>query len=595
MGMEKDPLPQLEDWRRDGRIAPLDAHFGRFVARGSGHAALGLLAAVVSRQRSLGHVCLDARQLPEDLPGPELEAAWRAVRSLDSPWLGRGPGAWSPLVLDGARLYLGRMHAAECRVAGALRRRLEAPDLPPPRPEHIRALFPGDGPGIDGQRLAAVIAALRPFALITGGPGTGKTTTVLRVLALRLLRQPELAIHLLAPTGKAAARLTESLRAQRSSLAVPGLDPARIPDRVSTVHHFLGLGRGRPRYDRRHPAPVDLVVLDEASMIDLPTMDRLLEALPETAGLLLLGDPHQLASVEAGSVLADLVEGADPRAFSPAMQARLRALGVPLPEGTASGSRADDALVALTWSHRFPPDRGIGKLAAAVRSGTASWEEVEAIAAQHPEIELLTWQGKRLPPGWLDGFVEPLDNRTCTNLPSALRHLGRARVLCALRSGPAGVETLNQVVAERLAAKRGGQPSLHGTPVLVTRNAPALGLYNGDMGVLWAHETATGERRVRACFLGPDGEIHCLPRAELPEHEPAYALTVHKSQGSEYDRVLLVLPDTPHPLVTRELLYTALTRARRAVRILAGPETWDAGVNRRTQRASGLTERLRAR
>ncbi len=583
---------QLWNWHQDGRLSALDLQFGRFLARGSGSDDLGLLGAVTSRQRRLGHVCLDPGLPPDDLPGLDLERSWRAIQPLASPWLGRGPDDWSPLVLDRDRLYLGRLHRAECAIADRIRAWTRAPGLPPPDPRQVRRLFPTEGPGSEDQRLAAVVAAIRPFCLITGGPGTGKTTTVLRVLALHLLRRPDLGIRLLAPTGKAAARLSDALRQGKARLSLPGVDTGRIPDRVSTVHRFLGLGRGRPRYHRHRPAPLDLVVLDEASMVDLPTMYRLLDALPTTAGLILLGDPDQLASVEAGSVLADLVAPARARAFSPATRQALAAAGLEPPADEAPGGPLDDSLVRLEWSHRFSAAQGIGRLAAGVQDGSADWDGLLEIAGTSREIEVLSWQGERLPATALQGFLEWLDSRAHHRVEDALEGLQRVRVLCALRSGPAGVDGLNRTIAERLG--QASERQVHGRPILITRNAHALGIYNGDMGLLWQETEAapTGQARLRACFPAADGGVRRLPVAELPAHEPAYALTVHKSQGSEYDRVLLVLPPRPHPLVTRELVYTALTRARQEVRILAAPETWNAGIRRRTRRASGLAQRL---
>lgn len=585
-------VQRLEGWREEGRIAALDARFGLFLAEGSGSEALGLLGAVVSRQRGLGHVCLDPRLPPDDLPGLDLDTAWNEMQAVPPPWLGRSLDDWSPLVLDAERLYLGRLHAAETALAERVRRWSTAGSAPPPDPDLVRRLFPDDGPGSADQRLAAALAAIRPFTVITGGPGTGKTTTVVRVLAMRLATQADLAIRLLAPTGKAAARLSESLAASKARLDLPEDLVTRIPERVTTVHRFLGLGHGRPRYDRHHPAPVNLVVLDEASMIDLPTMHRLVEALPETAALILLGDPDQLASVEAGSVLADLVAPARPDAFTAGVKKALQAAGIRPPPEVGDARPLDDSLVRLTWSHRFSAERGIGKLAALVREGEANWDALLTIAEAHEEIEVSTWQGERLSRDTLDDFLDDLNARDHDTVEGALQALGRARVLCALRRGPAGVETLNALVAERLDQPR--ERHAHGHPVLVTRNAPALGVYNGDMGVLWKEEDETAENgfRLRACFPAEGGQVHRLPLAELPEHEPAYALTVHKSQGSEYDRVLLILPPEPHPLVTRELIYTALTRAKTFVRIVAAPESWNAGVERRTRRASGLADRL---
>jgi exodeoxyribonuclease V alpha subunit len=245
----------------------------------------------------------------------------------------------------------------------------------------------------------------------------------------------------------------------------------------------------------------------------------------------------------------------------------------------------DDCLARLSHSHRFSAERGIGRLAEEVRKGKADWQTLLTLADTHEEIECLSWDGQHLPKAAIEDFLPDLDPSRYDSVDIALHALTKARCLCALRQGPAGVEGLNALIAERLG--RGNERHIHGRPILVTRNASALGVYNGDMGILWQEE-----ERLRACFPTEGDGVHRLPLGELPAHETAYALTVHKSQGSEYDRVLLVLPPEPHPLVTVELIYTALTRARSLVRIVATPETWDQGITHRIQRASGLADRL---
>ncbi len=567
----RDLLGLLGRWLEAGDLAPLDVRFGHFVADGSGAPALGVLAALVSRRQGEGHVCLE-RTAPPALEGLD-EALWarlwQEALAVGPPWLARleaGESPYAPLVWEYEALWLGRLRAAEQAVAEALLRRLAA--APRPLDEALLARLYPAGASAE-QRAAAQLAATRRFAVVTGGPGTGKTTTVLRVLLLRLAHRPEQLVRLLAPTGKAAARLAESLRAGLTRLrqAHPELAALldRIPLEVSTLHRALGMGPRGPRYHRHEPLLADLVVVDEASMADLAIVHRLLEALPPSCDLILLGDPDQLASVEAGSVLADLVAA-----------------------GEAGGALAAH-LAALRTSHRFRADRGIGQLADALRRGDCDWDRLQAIAAGDEAVRCLRWDGAHLPEGLLADWLEDLDPARADGPEAALARLDRARILCALRQGPAGVAGLNQRLGERLGHPL-GRPS-HGQPVLVTHNAPDLGVFNGDMGVLWR----SGEGgRLQAWFPSLDEIPLRLPLQELPEHEPAWALTVHKSQGSEYDRVLLVLPPEPHPLVTRELIYTAVTRARRHVCILAGPAGWNQGVARRAQRASRLRQRLLA-
>ena len=615
-------LERLEALEAAGALRPIDLRLARFCARihreeggeAAGADAVALAAALASRRAGEGDVCVPlarhagraALAAGGDGAGPALEAPplaeWR--RALEaSPAVG-GPGDHQPLILDGDLLYLGRYWGWEAQVAAHLRARMgrEAPvDEARLRAGLDRLFGPLPTGTVDWQRAAAALAALRPLAVVTGGPGTGKTTTVVRILALLLEQRPELAVRLCAPTGKAAARLAEAVRAQKRALAVDEAVRERIPEEAATVHRLLAPDRlGRFRHHAREPLPVDVLVLDEASMVDLPLMARLLDALPPSARLVLLGDRHQLASVEAGSVLADLC-GSGPRWRPETRDALVRvgavARGAAPPADPAAPEPAD-VQVELRESRRFGPGSGIGRLAAWVREAGPSPEarEAEALLAGHGDLAWLRWTGaERLPPEaleWLERRFAPV--LEAEDAPEALARLERARVLCALREGPAGAAGLNAEVEARLRARglvRGAGAAWRGRPVIVTANDYALGLYNGDVGVLWPRDPGEPER-LAAWFADGAGGVRAVPLRQLPAHATAFALTVHRAQGSEYDDVLLVLPPRPHPLVTRELVYTGVTRARRHLTLLSGLETLLAGCARATERASGLAARL---
>ena len=584
-------------------FTPMDRHFARFLMRlaGSGDPALGLAAALVSCQTGRGHVCLDlagiagrpvAAALPEGGPEgvcPEWPDWERALRGSG---VVAAPGGFAPLVLAGSRLYLHRYWEYEQQVAAALLAR--AKDVPP-APDRARLLagldrlFPGPRAAADRQRAAAAVSALRRLCIISGGPGTGKTHTVVRIMALlQELAGSTLRIGLAAPTGKAAARLQEAVRRAGAGLALPPDLAAALPAEAATIHRLLGVRRDSHRF-RRHrgnPLPLDLLVVDEASMVDLALMAKLLDALPPGARLVLLGDKDQLASVEAGAVLGDICGD---RAET-GLPGPLAGLGFEGVAGDGQGGALADCLVLLIESRRFGPASGIGRLARAVNAGDGD----EALACLGDEsLPDLHWEP--------EGGEELLAARTVAGFrpyleaptpEAAFAAFDSFRLLTGLRQGPAGVEGLNAWVERQLAragliAPREGR-WYPGRPVMVTRNHYGLGLYNGDIGLT----LPDGGGRLRVHFPAADGTLRSIATARMPEHETAYALTVHKSQGSEFDQVLLLLPDQPSPVLSRESLYTAVTRARSRFELWGAEEVFRTGVSRRTSRSSGLRELL---
>ncbi len=601
-------LPELQRLREAGLLGELDLQFAALMCRLDGEAQweLALGAALASNWSTGGHVCLELEQVagrglaPEqpDLSAPEL-ADWIQVLS-KSPVVGV-PGDYRPLILDPAgRLYLQRYWRYErelatdlaARATGAVggldRDRLAA---------GLRDLFPPQ-PGIDPdwQQLAAAQAVLRGFCVISGGPGTGKTSTVVRILAL-LRQQPGgalLKIGLAAPTGKAAARMQESIRAAKQRLRLTPELIAAIPDAARTLHRLLGWRPAGPgfRHDRDNPLPLDLLIVDEASMVDLALMARLLRALGPDTRLILLGDRDQLASVEAGAVLGDIC-GPVP-GFSPPFAGQLAALtGAEVPAAKGRPPPLADCLAVLRHSYRFGADSGIGRLAQAVNQGRGQAACVLLGASEPADV---AWLEPGLEPAGaaLIGYREYLDLLAAGAEPGQVfAAFGRFQVLCALRQGPFGVAGLNQAIelelqrAGLIAPRAGWYP---GRPVMVVRNDYNLHLYNGDIGITVADPERPG--RLLVCFLSADGAMRRLAPARLPPHETVYAMTVHKSQGSEFDQVLLVLPDEDNPLLTRELVYTGITRARAGFRLRGPAGLLTLAVGRRLARASGLRDGL---
>ncbi|MBX9245522.1 exodeoxyribonuclease V subunit alpha [Actinotalea ferrariae] len=537
-----------------------------------------------------------------DLPWPDL-AAWRAAIER-SPLVAVGPigHADRPVRWVDGRLYLDRYWRDEQVVRDSVDARLAAPALPVDAAvvrDAVRRLFPRAED--ERQRLAAATCAVSTLTVLTGGPGTGKTTTVARVLAiLQQVTGTRLRIALAAPTGKAAARLREAVQLEVGRLAPE--DRAGLGElEATTIHRLLGWRPGsstRFRHDASRRLPHDVVVIDETSMVSLPLMARLLEALRPQARLLLVGDPDQLASVEAGAVLGDLVRR------PPTGQGPVPALAAVLPDSTApvGGDRTAlrNGVVRLTVNHRFEGAE-LTALAAAIRDGRAD-DTVDLLRSGHPSIEWVEVDAT-LTPAHLTGLRDDIRSAGLTLLTAAregdataaLHALEAHRLLLAHRRGPAGVAhwadvaeswvaeaALAEATSAEAAADQAGPWPL-GLPLLVTTNDRDTGLFNGDTGVVVADEAGS---RV-AVFGDPDRPLRISPH-RLPAVVPVHAMTVHRAQGSQFARVSLVLPPAASPLLTRQLLYTAATRAREAVRLIGSEEAVRVAVGREIRRASGL-------
>lgn len=701
-------LALLDDWQQRGWLRALDVALVRFLAAEvpAMSSALMLATALLSHQLGRGHVCLDLRQVLDDpymalsLP-PEQErerdngsqlaaeqiqpvqpdellagltlADWQAQLQQDELLAAahgdRTSAAVTPLVLAGERLYLRRYWRYERQVEAAIRQRLvpsrdsvqEQQQAAAGMRDLLQLLFPAASESAsrktDWQKIACAIAARDStgFCIITGGPGTGKTTTVVRLLALLQaleLQQLQktndaavpatlLRIALAAPTGKAAARLKDAIAGALDRLpAFIQDDPvlrASIPSEAITLHRLLGTrpASRRFRHDARNPLPLDVLVVDEASMVDLEMMAALLQALPPQARLILLGDKDQLASVEAGSVLGELCRRARQGHFLPATAAWITALtgeDIDADLLDAQGAALDQHIIMLRDSRRFAASSGIGQLAAAVNAGDAAGIRALWQRTDHPEqlqgsvtadiqrhllrsldderlAALLLGDAAHGAAGIADYLQVVSRQRPALHAPAeafdqwarkALQTQARFQLLCALRSGPYGVEGMNQRIEHLLARRQLIQPAdpwYAGRPLLITRNDHRLGLMNGDIGICLdypnhLHHPQERSWGRRVAFLKTDGSgdiLWVLP-SRLQAAETVYALTVHKSQGSEFEHCALLLPPARNPLLTRELLYTGITRAKQRFSLLCigNAQMLEDAAQRTVQRAGGL-------
>ncbi len=649
----------IETWMARCWIRLLDHAFVMFLhAQDPDADPLVLFGAVLaSHQLGRGHICLDLAGVLKNpdatlLLPPEGKTDGEELHNPSDVLCDITPEKWkqhlkasslvgattgnTPLVLNQGRLYLRRYWHYTQRVAqkilSRVGKKLPVPDNLEERLDTIFASLRSpeekQKSDIHWQSIAAAVAASSAFSVISGGPGTGKTTTVVQLLGLlqgmAMEKEKLLRIRLAAPTGKAAARLTESISAAIEHL--PEKIQPKMPTEVSTLHRLLGTRPDSRNFihHQNNRLHVDLLVVDEASMIDLEMMDALLGALPPKARLILLGDKDQLASVEAGSVLGDLCANAQNPCYRPETIAWLKGnTGYDLSEFKGIGSDLDQQIVVLRKSHRFDEKSGIGALARSVNQGDKN--QVNDVWNQHfPDITHLVIDSCK-DPGFrrlvLDGNPRAFVSNNGTDQPTGYRayldiiakgpgksetdwlwkvlsSFNQFQLLTPLRKSEWGVEGLNRITADILykagliKAIRGWYP---GRPVLITRNDYSLGLMNGDIGIVLevTDERHPNTHGLRVVFPMADGSLKRVLPSSLGEVQTVYAMTVHKSQGSEFDHTAMVLPDTMSPVLTRELVYTGITRARSWFTLASPPgNLLGAAVDQLTHRASGLGDLL---
>jgi exodeoxyribonuclease V alpha subunit len=609
----------LEKFKQNSQISLLDLHLAQFFINKIGREdetmakRFTFLVLSLSMEVRSGHVCLDLTQLNQqniepqiwqELDSPTLDDWINVLNLAANKYVVSYGDQLSPLIFIENKLYFQRMWSDERFVAQYFNRtQLDVTSNEQVNLKNILdQLFVNDNKSIDWQKIAVAVALTRKIAIISGGPGTGKTTTVAKILAGIVLNNPATRIVSAAPTGKAASRLTESLSRAIEQLSFQSLN---IKTEAVTLHRLLGAKADNRSfsYNKHNQLHIDVLVIDEASMVDLNMMARIIEALPDSARLILLGDKDQLSSVEAGAVFGDLCDFIS-NGYSQSRADELsRLTGYIIPIEDQPTSVITDSICLLKKSYRFNESSGIGLLANAVKEGR--YLDVKKLLADNAlqDINYYELSSNQTYQAVLNDCVEHYKHYLKTikqhqnnDIATILTKFSEYRLLCAVREGKFGVEGLNKQI-ELLLAKHKLIEIRHcdqwyiGRPVMILRNSTSLGLYNGDIGI-----TLTAEQdnsKLRVYFPFSDGTIKGFSPYRLPEHETAYAMTIHKSQGSEFDHVNIILPTEFSPLLNRSLLYTAITRAKKSVSIYADTKILERVVKSQIHRESGLVEQIK--
>jgi exodeoxyribonuclease V alpha subunit len=616
-------------------FSDIDIQFAQFITALAGEINddLHLSAALLSYFTMQGHVCIELAALAEQTfpfatePSPFRVTCPPLTRWLESLYNSRvvgKPGEYTPLILDEQhRLYLYKYWDYEQQLAALIRQRLMRTrnDVDFKRlAEGLSRLFPtlNQTDSENRQKMAVEIAIQRNFCLISGGPGTGKTAIIIKILSLLLEQDVQLNIALAAPTGKAAIRLQESITHALPHLNCAPAIKAAIPQETYTIHRLLGMNPDSPAFysHANYLLPYDVVIVDEASMIDLALMTRLAQAIPFTARWILLGDKDQLVSVEAGTVLGDICEVGKMPETAMTFQHEKQSQAIKKPfevdgkkennlekpeksqndlESETTATLMAASIVLLDPSYRFSENSGIWQLAQAIKSGDSDKALQILSSNDYPDVH---WHHLGISERLTASLLEPIINHltSCFKEPApekVLQQFEKFRILCATRRGLFGVANINRQIAIELNKKRlirSQSRWYHGRPIMITRNDYTLKLFNGDIGILLHNRNNYGE--LQAFFPAPAGQVRIFWPNRLPEHETVYAMTIHKSQGSEFDHVFILLPSQVSPVLTRELIYTGITRARQSVTIAGAERIFKAAIATQIRRTSGLQQAL---
>jgi exodeoxyribonuclease V alpha subunit len=567
-------------------LSPLALQFAEFLAgkiEGEIEPIVMMTLALLAERNISGDVCIDLSSLcgtplfdseivSMDTNSPDLKT-W-IQQLLDTGCVGI-PGEQQPVIIDQNRLYLYQFWNDESIVAKQLlSRSKQTVNLDEPRLESMLDQLFSDIDRSESQRKAAALCCRHPFAVVSGGPGTGKTTTIVKILSLLLDQNPEMQISLAAPTGKAATHMLESIRTRSLEQPLSRKLLDALPDKASTLHRLLGASRAGYRFNQDNPINTDCLIIDEASMLDISMTRRVLEALPPDARLILLGDRDQLTSVAAGNVLADITGQGHNSVITNSQSIGLK-----------------DSIAFLDTSFRFDDESHIGSLATAVNGGNNE-AVYQLLKSGHESLKWYQTDIDKLDPLAMNWIIKHYQTvLEAKNIEEALSIYESFRVLCAQHSGALGVDAINQLLTDHFLRENliDKPDNFRGQPLLITQNYHDLDLFNGDTGLVWPDESG----HLRAWFRTGEHSLRSLSLSIIPQINTAWAMTVHKSQGSEFDDILLLLPSSnDSALLNRSLLYTAITRTKRKYHIQSSISSLTQACMRTTNRQSGLAEKL---
>ncbi|MFA7578418.1 MAG: exodeoxyribonuclease V subunit alpha, partial [Candidatus Muiribacteriota bacterium] len=510
---------------------------------------------------------------------------------------------YKPLIFDGGRLYLHKYYEYEKMIINKIKHLSQKEFHPPiPLPEVIDFFNKIiDSSSNKWQKIAAFLSIYKQFVVITGGPGTGKTYTVSKIISLWLKINPEIKIALAAPTGKAAVRMMESINQAKKTLTEESIIDL-FPKEAFTIHRLLGTVRysTKFRHNKNNPLPYDLIIIDEASMIDLPMMAKLLDSLSENTQIILLGDRNQLASVEVGAVFGDICSQNNVDSFTlnfmTLVSEKLNLIMDVSKNSRKSTGWIENCIVELKESRRFSQNSGIGNVSRIINTGNYNLFENEFENNDYSDIQLISEFSanirrnlKKYTEEIYNTFFNKIINDKKINLEEKIKEtfnfLKKFKILCALRKGITGVENINNIMEDLLGFN---QIIYDGKPIIVMENDYSVKLFNGDTGVFLEDKNGN----IKAYFQDSNGNYRAISPARLPIYESAYAMTIHKSQGSEWEKVLIILPDNnfseENQILTREILYTGITRARNQVVLAANKTVLKNTISSKIQRLSGF-------
>jgi len=515
------------------------------------------------------------------------------------------PGESKSIIFDGKLFYLNKFFQYEQTIAEFIKNRLNLQEEIIPLKNEINKLFPdnfinGDiQNGINWQKVAGILALNSAFAVICGGPGTGKTTTAGKILTLLLHRTPDLVIKMVAPTGKAVDRLKESIRTfkEHHTNKIDSNILNKIPEEAETIHKFLGIFSHKNKISKYSPAPIDLLLIDEASMVSLPLFAKTFEALPKNCRVILLGDKDQLMAVESGNVLKDITDADNLNEFSAKFAeivSQLTDEKIILSKTADSGTLIQDVAIQLEHSWRFDTKSGIGHLSKAVNCADAStsMESLLNIIDTFDDIQLLEKSTK----DEINQYIQELCRKELldyqiglksNNIKEMFNLLSKFRILCAVNKGPFGVAEINNTIEKFLFPNAIPNSFYPGRPIMITKNDYRLGVMNGDVGIL---KESNGE--LKAFFPAEDGTYKRINPSSLDEYTTAFAISIHKSQGSEFDNIFIILPPEKIKILTKELIYTAITRAKTNCSIVSIKENFHQAAITKMFRQSGLHSKI---